>query len=207
MDNQDKEPAVIEESGLKFSFSDETIAIKFDDRGFYRNFFNKLPGGKGVDIVADSSDYFQFIEIKNCTGHERENLWRTSVNNGMISQAPEANSNGEYRESLDFEIAKKVASTISCFYGAWSKEMHTETSAELAPFWKKLNETKIKKDEKQIRVILFLEGNFDAVGSRSKKMIMQRLESSIQGKLSWLNCKVSVVDSTTCTDRFFRVSK
>ena len=39
MDNQDKEPTVIEESGLKFSFSDETIAIKFDDRGFYRNFF------------------------------------------------------------------------------------------------------------------------------------------------------------------------
>ena len=129
------------------------------------------------------------------------------MNNGMISQAPEANSNGDYRESLDFEIAKKVASTISCFYGAWSKEMHTETSAELAPFWKKLNETKIKKDEKQIRVILFLEGNFDAVGSRSKKMIMQRLESSIQGKLSWLNCRVSVVDSTVCMDRFFCVSK
>ena len=207
MDNQDKEPTVIEESDLKFSFSGETIAIKFDDTRFYRNFFNRLPGGKGVDIVADSPDYFQFIEIKNCTGHERENLWRTSVNNGMISQAPEANSNGDYRESLDFEIAKKVASTISCFYGAWSKEMYTETSAELTLFWKKLNVSKIKKDKKQIRVVLFLEGDFDMLGSRSKKMIMKRLEDSIQGKLSWLNCKVSVVDSTISTDRFFCVSK
>ena len=207
MDNRDKGATPITESGLTFYFSDETIAIKFDDTDFYRNFFNKLPGGKGVDIVADSPDYFQFIEIKNCTGHERENLWRTSVNNGMIRQAPAANSDGDPRESLDWEIAKKVASTISCFYGAWSKDMHTGTSAELVPFWQKLIESKIKKDKKQIRVILFLEGNFDAVGSRSKKMIMQRLESSIQGKLSWLNCKVSVVDSTVCTDRFFCVSK
>lgn len=205
MNNQDNGLDVIEESNLTFSFGEDTKATKFDDTKFYRDFFNKLPGGKGVDIIADNADFFQFIEIKNCTGHERENLWRTSTNNSMIDQAPEANSNGEYRESFDYEIAKKVACTISCLYGAWSKGMGTDSSLGLEHFWQKLTQNKVKST-KQIRVFLFLEGNFDSVGSRSKKMIMQRLESSIQKKLSWLNCKVSVVDSNVYSKRFFRVS-
>ena len=38
-----------EESGLKFQFPKNDIVIKFDDTKFYRDYFNKLPGAKGVD--------------------------------------------------------------------------------------------------------------------------------------------------------------
>ena len=66
-------------------------------------------------------------------------------------------------------------------------------------FWCGLNDSKIPTDKKKILVILFLEGNFEGSGvkSRSKKMMMARLQSSINQKLAWLNCQVSVVDSGT----------
>lgn len=56
-------------------------------------------------------------------------------------------------------------------------------------------------------VILFLEGDFDNPRSvtRSKKMIMERLQDSIRTKLSWLNCRVSVVDSATYNKRCFEL--
>lgn len=44
----------IEESALTFTFWDSMTVLKFDDTKFYRESYNKLPGGKGVDIVADS---------------------------------------------------------------------------------------------------------------------------------------------------------
>ncbi|MEE0930684.1 MAG: DUF6661 family protein [Acutalibacteraceae bacterium] len=200
---------IIEESNLKFCFSDEVSAIKFDDTDYYRKKFNNLPSGKGVDILVDSENIFQFIEIKNCTGHERENLWRTSVNNSKISSAPETLEIGD-RDSLDIEVAKKVASTISCLFGSWTKsesvENSVENSLELLKFYGGMNDKKICKDKKRIWVILFLEGNFN-FRTRSKKMIMERIQDSIKKKLSWLNCKVMVVDSDTYKERFFKIIK
>ena len=196
---------IIEESNLKFCFSDEVSAIKFDDTDYYRKKFNNLPSGKGVDILVDSENIFQFIEIKNCTGHERENLWRTSVNNSKISSAPETLEIGD-RDSLDIEVAKKVASTISCLFGSWTKSESVENSLELLKFYGGMNDKKICKDKKRIWVILFLEGNFN-FRTRSKKMIMERIQDSIKKKLSWLNCKVMVVDSDTYKERFFKIIK
>ncbi len=69
----------IEESNLTFVFPKDIIVSKFDAGKFYRKSFGKMPGGKGVDIIADSGDMLQLIEIKNCKGHEQENRWRTSV--------------------------------------------------------------------------------------------------------------------------------
>lgn len=54
----------ISEGNLVFSFDSEYTAIKFDDRPFYREYFNNMPGGKGVDIIADSDDIIHLIEIK-----------------------------------------------------------------------------------------------------------------------------------------------
>lgn len=200
---------IIEESNLKFCFSDEVSAIKFDDTDYYRKKFNNLPSGKGVDILVDSENIFQFIEIKNCTGHERENLWRTSVNNSKISSAPETLEIGD-RDSVDIEVAKKVASTISCLFGLWTKsksvENSVENSLELLKFYGGMNDKKICKDKKRILVILFLEGDFKA-RARDKKMIMKSIQDSIKNKLSWLNCKVTVVDSNTYNKRFFEVIK
>lgn len=194
----------IEESDLKFNFDEETQAIKFDDRQFYRKFFNKMPSSKGVDILANSKDVIQFIEIKNCTGHERENMWRTSVNNSKLSSAPHS-LDVEDRDSLDIEVAKKVASTITCLLGAWTKSEKSEYALELIEFWKGIADSKIASDKKQLLVILFLEGDFDTK-SRSKKAIMKRLQESINVKLSWLNCRVMVVDSNTYKERYFKVS-
>ncbi len=198
---------VIEESDLKFLFPSEVCAVKFDDCEFYRKEFNKLLSAKGVDILADSKEVFQFIEVKNCSGHEGENLWRTSVNNSRIHSAPR-DLDVSNRDSLDIEVTKKVVSTIACLAGAWTKSGKMEKAAELRKFWFGLNDSKIPADKKKILVILFLEGNFEASGvkSRSKKMMMSRLQNSIRRKLAWLNCQVFVVDSNTYKERYFQVS-
>jgi hypothetical protein len=196
----------IKESDLKFQFDDDIHAVKFDDTAFYRTRFNRMPSAKGVDIVADSSQMLQLIEIKNCSGHEAENLWRTSVNNSKLESAPSSLDVTD-RDSLDIEMAKKVASTICCLYGAWTKAPRSPAAEELATVWACACHPKIPTDEKQLMVILFLEGDFEIAGSktRNKRMIMHRLQESIQGKLSWLNCKVAVVDSDTYSQRCFSV--
>lgn len=197
----------IEESNLTFEFSEQMVVSKFDDSAFYRQTYNKQPSCKGVDIIADSSEMIQLIEVKNCTGHESENMWRTSVNNSKLSSAP-STLDADDRDSLDIELAKKVASTISCLYGAWTKSQQSVSAQEFLPLWKGAYSDKIPISEKTVMIILFLEGNFDNPKSktRSKKMIMKRLQESVSMKLSWLNCRVSVVDSATYNPKCFAVS-
>ncbi len=197
---------VIDEGMLKFSFDESTKAIKFDESVFYRKRFNSFPGSKGIDILAESEEMIQFIEIKDCRGHESENVWRTSVNNSKIESAPRE-LDVENRNSLDIEVVKKVTTSIACLYGAWTESQHTESSIELAGFWGNLNSPKIPKDKKKLWVILFLEGNFgvNCPASRTKPMIMKRLRESIEKKLKWLNCQVLVVDSDTYKGKFFKV--
>ena len=83
----------------------------------------------------------------------------------------------------------------------------TEKANEISTFWQSLAASEIKKEQKKILIVLFLEGDFDTYGpkSRTKKMIMLRLRESIQKKLSWLNCQVTVVDSTTYKKTYFDV--
>ena len=50
---------VINESELEFVFNEGVNAIKFDDTEFYRKSFNRLPGAKGVDIIAHSNNEIQ----------------------------------------------------------------------------------------------------------------------------------------------------
>lgn len=132
-----REEKAIEESGLKFHFLGNTQVVKFDESPFYREYFNKLPESKGVDILADSSEIIQLIEIKNCSGHETENMWRTSINNRKRNSAPEY-VDVENRDSLDIEVAKKVVSSIVCMYGAWSNSEKTKAAVEMSGFWKGL---------------------------------------------------------------------
>lgn len=195
----------IKESGLQFSFDDTNMVIKFDDARFYRTDFSRLPGSKGIDILAVSNEAIHFIEIKNCTGHERENRWRMSVNNSKIDSAPAALA-VEHRESLDIEMAKKVSMTLTCLYGSWSKSNSLLRAEELAAFFRGLSDEKILKNKKKLIITLFVEGDFSAQYSvRTKKMMMQRLQDSLKNKLSWLNCQVAVVDSDTYNSRYFKV--
>ena len=193
----------ITESDVTFSFSEITDALKFDDTDFYRNEFNALPGGKGVDIIADSSDLIQLIEVKNCVGHEVENTWRTSINNSKKDSAPH-DLDVENRESLDIEVAKKIASTLSCIYGAWSRNRMSTKASEVEFVWKGISSAKIASGKKKLYVILYLEGDF-GTRSRSKKMIMRSIQESIKKKLKWLNANIVVVDKDTYKTRFFTI--
>lgn len=59
-------------------------------------------------------------------------------------------------------------------------------------------------DTKTKYVILFLEGNFGGY-TRTKKMIMENLQRSMNTKMRWLNCRVSVVDSATYNKDIFQI--
>lgn len=60
-------------------------------------------------------------------------------------------------------------------------------------------------DKKTKYVILFLEGNFGG-HIRSKKMITDNLQRSMNTKMRWLlNCRVSVVDSSTYNKDIFKI--
>ena len=196
---------VICESEMEFEFFEGVTAIKFDDTDFYRKSFNRLPGGKGVDIIAFTDDEIQLIEVKNCAGAETENRWRISVNNSNIDSAPRE-LDVENRNSVDIEVAKKVATTITCLYGAWTKSQMSEMALELVDYGKNMNQKSLLSDRKSLVVLLVLEGDFGRYYStRSKKMIMDRIKSSIDAKLKWLKCRVEVVDSNTNRNHLFSI--
>lgn len=188
----------ITESGLTFHFTGDST-LKFDDTRFYREYFNSLPGSKGVDILCNSTEWFVMLEIKNCLGQEAENRWRIAPNNQKKHLAPE---NAESRESLDTEVAQKVAMTISCLAGATTFGHLRQTTQPLIPFSAALHKEEFSTYAKKLLIILFLEGQFGSQ-TRTKKMIMSNLQHSLQKKLDWLNCSVSVVDSSTYDHSIF----
>ena len=184
----------LDESGLHFVF--EGNAVKFDETVYYKRHFVHQPGGKGVDFIAFSLNRIQMIEVKNCLGNEAENQWRIGKDNS--SRAKRVSGQDETdRDSVDIEVAKKIASTIACMYGAWTKKSRSDSAEELATLWKAVTGSQILADQRQLQVILFLEGDFGC-HTRNKKAIMKGLQESIKKKLSWLNCKVSVIDSNQC---------
>ncbi len=189
----------LEEGRLAFTFDSD--AIKFDDeQGYYGKYFKKLQGGKGVDFIAFSSDAIQLIEVKDCRGQEKENLWRTVTGNSCIPKRV-SGQNETDRDSLDVEVAKKVASTIACLYGAWTMEPRRHVLASsLVTVGMRMNDKRmqIPSNPPLLRIVLFLEGDFDFPQSRSKESIMQSLQESIQKQLFWLNCAVFVTDSDHC---------
>ena len=185
----------LDESGLRFVF--DGYAVKFDETAYYKKYYaSNQPGGKGVDFIALSPNRVQMIEVKNCLGNEAENQWRIGKDNSSRAKRTPGQDETD-RDSVDIEIAKKIASTIACLYGAWTKAARSDSMKELAALWMAVTDSQLPADRKQLQVILFLEGNFGSQ-TRDKKTIMKGLQESIQKKLSWLNCKVSVIDSDQC---------
>ena len=197
------EANIKEESRLKFAFPGKNKVIKFDDTNFYRNYFNKLPEAKGVDFISVGKKEIAFIEVKNCTGDEENCRWRIVPDNKK-RDTTHTTVNVDGRDSLDIEVAQKVAMTIAALNGAKSFEKRKECVTELNPFYKFITNDSIADDEKKKYVILFLEGDF---GSKtwSKRMIMKSLQDSMNKKLQWINCRVSVVDSDTYDSRIFQI--
>ena len=181
------------ESNLNFEFLGE--AIKFDETKFYEKFKSYLTNGNGVDFLSMNSSKFIMLEVKNCTGYEKDNLWRTKTD--FI------NEQGE--ESFDIEVAKKVAGTIACLVGA-GLEHPLGDADDLKPYFQELTSSKYENNKKGLEVVFVLEGDF-SVRSRDKKMIMGRIKSKIAEKLKWLNCSVRVVDSETYTGNNYSIEK
>ncbi len=63
----------------------------------------------------------------------------------------------------------------------------------------------IPKNRKRLLIILYLEGDFGRK-TRRKKIIMTAIHRSAEGKLSWLECAVSVVDSIAYLRHLFDVT-
>lgn len=192
-----------EESGLKFGFPDGNIAIKFDDTKYYRDLFNALPESKGVDFISVGKDAISFIEVKNCLGDEGNCRWRIAPNNqkrGKTSTTVDV----EGRDSLDIEVSQKVAMTLAALVGARSFGDRKSSLDELKKIITAVFSNDFADDKKKKYVILFLEGDFGG-HTRSKKMIMEELQRSMNTKMRWLNCRVSVVDSSTYNKNIFQV--
>lgn len=203
IENRGLSMEIREESGLKFGFPDENIVIKFDDTKYYRNLFNALPGSKGVDFISVGKDAISFIEVKNCLGDEGNCRWRIFSNNQKL-ETTSTTVDTEGRESLDIEVSQKVAMTLAALAGARSFGDRKSSLDELKEIITTVFSRAFADDKKPKYVILFLEGNFGS-HTRSKKMIMENLQKSMNTKMRWLNCKVSVVDSDTYNKDIFQI--
>lgn len=192
-----------EESRLRFGFPDGSKVIKFDDTAFYRKDFNALPDSKGVDFIAAGKNIISFIEVKNCTGDEGNCRWRIFPNN-QKRETSHTTVNAEGRESLDIEVPQKVAMTLAALMGAKSFEGLKEAVKELEDIQRVVFSEDFADDKNKKYVILFLEGDFGG-HTRSKKMIMSNLQRSMNTKMRWFNCKVSVVDSDTYDKKIFQI--
>lgn len=197
------ETNVKEESGLKFAFSEKSTVIKFDDTEFYRKYFNNLPGAKGVDFISVDKSKIVFIEVKNCTGDEGNCRWRIAPDNRKRNTS-HTSIEVTGRDSLDIEVSQKVAMTIAALVGAKSFSGRKECVKELDKFVQFLSDSRLSDDSKKKYVILFLEGDFGC-HTRTKKMIMGALQNSMNKKLQWINCRVSVVDSDTYDSELFQI--
>ena len=193
---------VIEESRLKFEFPEQNKVLKFDDTKFYRNEFNSMPGAKGVDFISLDKNSVAFIEIKNCLGDEANCRWRITPDNRK-RETSHTTVDVDGRNSLDIEVAEKIAMTLAALSGAYSFGDSRSSLKEITDFSNMVLE-KYLNYEKRRYVILFLEGEFGC-HTRSKKMIMSELERSMNVKLRWLNCRVSVVDSDTYNSEIFKL--
>ena len=194
---------IISESRLKFEFPEDNSVIKFDDTRFYRECFNGVPGSKGVDFISVDKNKIAFIEIKNCTEDEGNCRWRIAPNNTKRDTA-HTKVDTEGRDSLDIEVAQKMAMTMAALIGAKSFENTKICIEELQNVIDFISSKVFSADAKNKIVILFLEGDF-ASKTRTKKMIMTELQKSIKKKMKWFNCRVSVVDSSTCDSGIFQV--
>lgn len=192
-----------EESGLKFGFPDGNTVIKFDDTKYYRDLFNALPGAKGIDFISVGKEAISFIEVKNCLGDEGNCRWRIVPNN-QKRDTTSTKVDVEGRDSLDIEVPQKVAMTLAALAGARSFGDRKSSLDELQEIIATVISKDFADDKKKKYVILFLEGDFGGY-TRSKKMIMEELQRSMNTKMRWLNCRVSVVDSATYNKEIFQI--
>ena len=187
---------ILTEGNLSFHFENDCEAIKYDETDYYQNYFKRMDSGKGIDFIVKSFDQILLVEVKDCFGHEKENLWRTKSGFSKENNA----------DCFDSEVSKKVAMTMAALMGAHTKPNSCDAATKLIPFFSDLSSKKISQGKKQIRVIFLLEGEFKS-DSRSEKMIKQRIRDSIEKQLKWMECKVYVETAETINKRYEKILK
>ena len=180
------------EGNIDFEFPNKYNVIKFDDTPFYRQYFNQLPYAKGIDFLAMNSSEIIFLEVKDFRGREANTKWKVRLNKHKYG------TNYERMDSLDIEIAEKVAMTLACLAGATTKR-HLQNQLTAG---QTILSMLMQNNLPSLRIILFLEGNFES-HSKTQKMVMTAIKKSIQKKLAWLNCKVEVENLATQTGKYF----
>ena len=145
-----------------------------------------------------------FIEVKNCRGHEGDNRWRIAPNNQKRDTAHVAHDVSG-RDSLDIEVAQKVAMTLAALCGAYSFGDRKDSLGNLKEIVAGISGERFAQTGKKKLIILVLEGDF-GTHTRPKKAIMSELQRNIMSKMQWLDCKVSVVDSDTYWEKVFKIN-
>ncbi|ACV63466.1 hypothetical protein Dtox_2686 [Desulfofarcimen acetoxidans DSM 771] len=194
----------IDESGIVFEFNDKLTVDKFDDTGYYQNYFKKLTGGKGVDFILNSDDTLMLIEVKNCAGYESDNRWRIFANNSKRDTTATMVDTDD-RDSLDIEIPKKVAMTLACLCGAHSQPQFQTHSNVLKKYFNFIRSNNISSEKNKIKIVLFLEGDF-ASKKMPQKLILTTLGRKIKEKLSWLNCNIIVENIESHHNNYYTAS-
>lgn len=190
----------IVEEYIRFIFPEGMCVLKFDDESFYRNKYNKITEAKGVDFLLRQESVAALMEVKDFSWHERENSWRLVLNDGWRKKHPD-DERCLGRNSLDIEVSKKVVSTLACLYGSWTMHDKDDSASKLGTFFKKSQVCSLK-------IILFLElAAGSSIQTRSNRTIRRNLRDSIEQKLSWLNCKVEVIDSHEGIASRFKIEK
>lgn len=183
------------ESGITFRFEDQySDVLKYDDTAFYREMFQKQPSAKAVDFLASSDDRFILLEVKNCSGNESENRWRVFPNNGKKETNALVSRDVMGRESLDIEVAEKVAMTLAALSGVYTRPKPESKAAPCMVFAESLFDKLTHEGKRKIIVIAVIDGEFGCF-TRSNQMIWKSIRESIEKKLKWLNARVIVTDS------------
>jgi hypothetical protein len=163
---------VIDEGILSFEFQERFKAMKFDDSNYYRHHFARLPDSKAIDVLAASDDEIVMMEIKDFTGHERENANRMKVNF----------SSEDGKESLDREFSKKIRDSLACILSSAIKKTDNDVSPYYNSFANYINKSGMK-----IYLILFIEGNYPDFAARATV-----IRDSIKKKLKSLDVRISI---------------
>jgi hypothetical protein len=168
------------EGNLEFDFDEQAWShvIKFDEHIDYAKVKNQVPETKGVDFTGILNDStFVAIEVKDFRGFKTQENHR--------------------EEPLEIEVAKKLVGSLATVYAG------CRASTYNGFLWKEYNEL-IQNRENEVHIILWYEA--DPLDSRQTHLKGRRnnLKDKLKNKLSWLKCRVWVLNCNNYDSSKFR---
>ncbi len=162
-------PTPLKVEDQMFEFGDQwTVAFKYDDTTFYREFVeHKLDETQAVDVVALSDSELLLLEAKDFRGHRIANKAKLK---GPIADV----------------AARKARDTVAGLLGASRLAVNEFASEELAESLKR---------GREITVVLWLEDD-TFKDERTAKVKVQALNGLLKQRLAWLNVRTFVLSSS-----------